>query len=134
MSVGPSSCCRASSDSRNRDGVESGGGAWRVQSAVIFLSHPIHHIHKSPCSIQREIAIKAKMPNYAWLSTIKDSAGAIFRDQPQLRGPFSAIAELSAVILGSFGEFRERKEGKKKNPTLVRLLHSKKLEHFVGQR
>lgn len=65
-----------------------------------------------PFFTQREMAIKAKMPNYAWLSTIKDRAAAKFRDHLQLRGPFSAIAELSAVIRLSFGAFRKGR-GKK---------------------
>lgn len=100
--------------------------ARRAQSAVIFFSHPIHHIHESPFSAQREPAIKAKMPNYAWLSTIKDGAAAKFRDRRQLRGPFSAIAELSAVIRCSSGEFRRKGEKKK-------ICAREKLEHFLGQ-
>lgn len=122
------SYCRASSDGENNGGVESGGGAWRVQSAVIFLSHPIHHIHESLFSTQREMAIKAKMPNYAWLSAIKDSTAAKFRGHLQRRGPFSAIAELSAVICCSIAQFREgRKEKKKRN--LKKINKYRRKEH-----
>lgn len=52
-------------------GVGSGGGCSEGSKALSFLSHLIHHI-ESPFSTQREMAIKAKMRNYAWLSTIKD--------------------------------------------------------------
>lgn len=43
------------------------------------------------------MVIKAKMPNYAWLSTITDSTAAKFRGHLQLKGPFTVIAALTAV-------------------------------------
>lgn len=94
---------------------KKGGG---VQSAVILLSRPIHHIQDSTFSTQREMVIKAKMPNYAWLSTIKDSAAAKFRGHLQLRGPFTTMAVLAAVICSSLdkraGERAKERHKKKK--------------------
>jgi len=47
--------------------------------AVIFWSCAIHHSHPGLPRAQRELVIKAKMPDYAWLSTITGLLPAKFR-------------------------------------------------------
>lgn len=107
----PGSCSRASKWRRKQRWCwKRSGTLGGLKALSYFLVTPFIISTNLPFSAQREPAIKAKMPNYAWLSTIKDGAAAKFRDRRQLRGPFSAIAELSAVIRCSSGEFRRKGE------------------------
>lgn len=52
-----------------------------------------HSSYSYLCALytQREMIIKGKMANDAWLSTITDSADAKFRGHLQLKGPFTAM-------------------------------------------